>query len=227
MHSKLLILLFAIAVSVYPTGEPLAQESHQDDSMGRRIEEKYGTILYRTRWKVKIIKVCWESLSTSTQDQRALVEAAATNSWQHYSGIRFDFQRNQRCQPNQPGVHIQVGSVRPRTEKLGKLLDGRENGMKLNFNPDTFARIECKGRESVCITAMAVHEFGHALGFTHEQNRPDAPPECRDEHASGSVGDYLVTKYDPKSIMNYCEPLWEGNGELSPLDQEAVRAVYP
>jgi hypothetical protein len=128
---------------------------------------------------------------------------------------------------NEPGIHIQVTNIRPRTERLGKLLDGRENGMKLNFDPSTYARVACAGRANECIKALAVHEFGHALGFTHEQNRPDAPAECRDEHKSGSVGDYLVTEYDPKSIMNYCEPLWTGTGALSKLDKDAVREIYP
>jgi len=42
----------------------------------------------------------------------------------------------------------------------------------------------------------------------------------------GPTGDYNVTKYDPDSIMNYCNPHWNGDGKLSTLDIEAVQKFY-
>lgn len=75
------------------------------------------------------------------------------------------------------------------------------------------------------IRAIAVHEFGHAIGFTHEQNRADAPGECQ-LLAQGTNPDTLLTPYDPTSVMNYCNKRWNNEGFLSALDISAAQALY-
>ena len=74
--------------------------------------------------------------------------------------------------------------------------------------------------------SIAVHEFGHALGFAHEQNRPDTPGECSAKHGQGQKKEKALTPYDPKSVMNYCNPDWNNNGELSQLDIKAAQKMY-
>jgi len=76
-----------------------------------------------------------------------------------------------------------------------------------------------------CIKVIAVHEFGHALGFAHEQNRADAPKECQKERQGGD-GDTYLTEYDLHSVMNYCNPKWSGDGKLSQKDIKGVQKFY-
>jgi hypothetical protein len=77
----------------------------------------------------------------------------------------------------------------------------------------------------MCIKSIAMHEFGHAIGFSHEQNRPDRKGECALK-AQGPNGDKLLTPYDPESIMNYCFDMYQTGVTLSKLDISAVRQLY-
>ena len=116
----------------------------------------------------------------------------------------------------------------PHTKGLGKFISGIKQGMVLNFTFQTWSPT-CSQPESMrkqCIESIAVHEFGHAIGFAHEQNRPDTPGECANLK-QGTNGDRLdITPWDPHSVMNYCNPVYNNNGNLSEFDIKAVQYVY-
>lgn len=99
--------------------------------------------------------------------------------------------------------------------------------MVLNFSwsscPREYGRVG-GGPSYSCTGIVAVHEFGHALGFAHEQNRPDTPRWCR--RHQGASGDMMIGTWDAGSVMNYCNPRWNGDGNLSPGDIQAGRTIY-
>ncbi len=72
--------------------------------------------------------------------------------------------------------------------------------------------------------SLILHEFGHVLGFDHEQVRPDGPKggSCYNNALPSATS---IGPLDPKSIMgwSYCT---EALGALSPDDVRAARSVY-
>ncbi len=171
------------------------------------------------------IPVCWENGSDEFRPQMKLVKDAVADSWQKHSALNFTGW--QKCASANAGIRIRIEDSGPHTKGLGNRLDKKKDGMVLNF---TFANWsepcrESEEKRSFCIRSIAVHEFGHALGFAHEQNRADAPGECQ-ELRQGSDGPVLLTPYDPRSVMNYCNGSSYSDGVLSALDIVGVQKVY-
>jgi hypothetical protein len=172
------------------------------------------------------IYVCWENPSSQFQPEMDLVRQEISETWERNSRLRFTGW--QKCAIENRGIRIQIDDSDPNngphTVGLGRQIDGIRNGMVLNF---TFTKwsTSCQATRAYCIKAIAGHEFGHAIGFAHEQNRPDTPGECR-EAPQGENGDKLLTPYDPHSIMDYCNAKWNNDGQLSDLDIDALHQLY-
>jgi hypothetical protein len=177
-------------------------------------------------WKPAVISVCWEP-DSPVGSERTWVEDAIKGSWGAAgSGLKIKAFVN-NCAVNVNGIRIAVrddgANDGPHTIGLGNQLDGKPAGMVLNFTFKSWGT-SCAANQAQrekCIRSIAVHEFGHALGFAHEQNSPETPGECA-KQAQGPNGNVMLTPWDIHSVMNYCNPLYLNDGVLSKFDKEAV-----
>jgi hypothetical protein len=197
------------------------------------------------------IPVCWATPGWAAE--KARVEAAIAGAWLTQANLDVVFEPTCPTQPDARRVRMAIGVHTDNSSMGGNgtayasgpdALTGPEDlAIRFWFKPDgTTAR----GR----IDYLAVHEFGHVLGFSHEQDQ-DAPgaiacrkgmceaektrqenagntfdmPSCMAD-ADNNEGGSPLGAFDPDSIMNYCAPRVGTHGRLSDGDGVAVRRVY-
>jgi len=154
------------------------------------------------------IPVCFEPNSGFNASEKADIRSKA-NTWNRVAA-RITFTGWGECLyggvrgSTPPGIHVSK-SDKCDVDGIGKSISGVRNGLTLvDTSPN-------------CV----VHEFGHALGFTHEQERTDNVG-C-DADRSQHEPDLGMSDYDLNSVMNYCGP---NNGALTSLDIAGARSVY-
>ncbi len=195
----------------------------EEDSAHTETEDEIYVASSRV-WSRNDIPVCWENGSAGNARERGWVRDAVRRTWEAYSGVRFT--EWDPCGFLEDGIHIRIADEGPHTKGLGSRLNRIPNGMVLNFTFRHWGE-RCRNDEAKresCIRSIAVHEFGHALAFAHEQNRQDTPSWCDEEQ--GSDGDRTIGAWDLGSVMNYCNPSWTNGGRLSATDIDGVSQLY-
>ena len=174
-------------------------------------------------WPSPTIPVCWLNVGPEHAQAKQWTRDAVASTWEAVSRVRFVGWQD--CNGENNGVRISVGDVRPNSALGVQATWGKptDPSMWLNFTFDTWSPV-CQDSLEKCIQAIAPHEFGHALGFDHEQNRPDSPDWCASD--TQVSGDTVIGPWDTDSVMNYCNPEWNGDGTLSLIDIQGVQQVY-
>jgi hypothetical protein len=189
----------------------------------------YGAVDGEAVWTRAVISVCWLN-HPEYSAERLWVREAIQRTWEEASGVQFTWWRD--CSTSQAfDIPIYVDESGPRSY-VGQHVIGHSPAMWLNFSFATWGK-DCQTRRESCIKAIAVHEFGHALGFQHEQLQADAPQACIDHLKQSGEWETVdkkpvaLTPYDANSVMNYCNSIWANNGNLSPNDIRAIKVLFP
>lgn len=234
VHLALAFVLFGFTLTACP---PVKTTPTPTPTPGSPIRE---CVDQARVWPKRTIPVCWENGTPADAADRGLVRAAVAGTWERESRVRFT--EWDACTAGAPGIHIIIADVNPASH-VGILLDGKTAttvtpdggpeqlgpaGMALNF---TFAKwpvpITTTRTREWYIKVIAIHEFGHALGFKHEQARTDTPPWCTERDDSDAFPcSGMDGKWDLSSVLAYCNPNYNGSGDLSAQDISMVRRYY-
>ncbi len=177
-----------------------------------------------------MISVCWLSTDREGTRGRALTQQAVEATWEYYGAIKF-FNWG-KCQENPKGIKIGTADERP-WSYYGIQSESQSESMLLNFTFADPAMSGCAQITDTCIWSLAVHEFGHALGFIHEQDANSTPDWCTRQLKPADIqapAAYLkaklLTQWDQYSVMDYCFDIYKKRVQLSDCDIAAYRVMY-
>ncbi|CAN5144715.1 hypothetical protein BH11MYX1_BH11MYX1_28960 [soil metagenome] len=206
------------------------------EELSTETDNLYGLGTASLRWGTTSgasVPVCWDDPADNAFLQN-LTRTILEETWESYANITF------------------TGPVAGGPWEACSDVSGRKVHVAFSTMTDFRGRTSSGPGEDTTVTLISdraldenyahfryevIHEFGHALGFTHEMQRPDNWPSGNQVQCVPSdntdIGNYaavygginLTETYDVNSIMNYCSPVGFTQ-DLSLGDIRGVRTAY-
>jgi len=156
--------------------------------------------------------------------ERQWLRSAVENSWQRESGAKFTGWGD--CTSDTTGISVRFTKNDPNDvgswSHYGSTSSGFRPSMQLKLFDDVSNISEV--HQKLGVQGVGLHEFGHALGFVHEHERPDTPESCVSRLPHEDPAFVTVGAWDPYSVVNYCRT--GGAFLISPTDAAGARQFY-
>ncbi|HYX32240.1 MAG TPA: hypothetical protein VE954_03950 [Oligoflexus sp.] len=183
----------------------------------------YVTSIDNERWQSRIVDVCFTQDDPRFETAKGIIVGGLQTE---YGKAGFQFNVLQNCSDV---IKIKI-TFEPGSNSRADFVGSNDPTVFLGTDHpcQTANSIAVSYLSSNCLRNVAIHEFGHVLGFHHEMNRRDNYGECSRDQTDGygepetiQVGDY-----DAASVMSYCHLDRKNNSnELMSLSQGDIGAL--